>query len=110
MAYGRGGVRITGGEVFLNGRDILKGGPAGIARLRGKEVTYVSQSAAASFNPAKRLMEQVIEATLLHGVMGKAEAEARAVDLFRKLGLPKPRNDWRALSAPGLGRASCSAP
>jgi peptide/nickel transport system ATP-binding protein len=90
MAYGRGGVRITGGEVFVNGRDILKGGPAGLRALRGKEVTYVSQSAAASFNPAKRLMEQVIEATLLHGVMGKAEAEARAVDLFRQLGLPSP--------------------
>ena len=90
MAYGRGGVRITGGEVFVNGRDILKGGPSGLRALRGKEVTYVSQSAAASFNPAKRLMEQVIEATLLHGVMGKAEAEARAVDLFRQLGLPSP--------------------
>lgn len=90
MAYGRGGVRITGGEIFVNGRDILKGGAAGLRALRGREVTYVSQSAAASFNPAKRLMEQVIEATLVHGVMGRAEAEARAVGLFRKLGLPSP--------------------
>lgn len=90
MAYGRGGVRITGGEVFVNGRDILKGGANGLRALRGREVTYVSQSAAASFNPAKRLMEQVIEATLLHGLMGKPEAEARARELFRKLGLPNP--------------------
>jgi len=90
MAYGRGGVRITGGEVFVNGRDILKGGANGLRELRGREVTYVSQSAAASFNPAKRLMEQVIEATLLHGLMGKPEAEARARELFRKLGLPNP--------------------
>ena len=90
MAYGRGGVRITGGEVFLNGRDILKGGATTLRELRGCEVTYVSQSAAASFNPAKRLMEQVIEATLLHKIMPKAEAEARAVELFRKLGLPNP--------------------
>jgi peptide/nickel transport system ATP-binding protein len=67
MAYGRGGVRITGGEIMVNGRDILKGGIAGLRALRGREVTYVSQSAAASFNPAKRLMEQVIEATLRHG-------------------------------------------
>jgi peptide/nickel transport system ATP-binding protein len=90
MAYGRGGVRITGGEVFVNGRDILKGGTAGLRALRGREVTYVSQSAAASFNPAKRLMEQVIESCLTHGVMPKAEAEKRAVTLFRKLGLPNP--------------------
>ncbi|WP_284163371.1 ABC transporter ATP-binding protein [Frigidibacter sp. SD6-1] len=90
MAYGRGGVRITGGEIFVNGRDILKGGAQGLRELRGKEVTYVSQSAAASFNPAKRLMEQVIEASLVHGLMSKSEAEARAVGLFRKLGLPSP--------------------
>ncbi len=90
MAYGRGGVRITGGEVFVNGRDILKGGVGGLRALRGREVTYVSQSAAASFNPAKRLMEQVIEATLIHGLMPRAEAEARAIELFRKLGLPSP--------------------
>jgi peptide/nickel transport system ATP-binding protein len=90
MAYGRGGVRITGGEVVLGGRDIMKVGTAGLRALRGREVTYVSQSAAASFNPAKRLMDQVTEATLMHGLMSKDEAEARAVELFRKLGLPNP--------------------
>jgi len=90
MAYGRGGVRITGGEVFVNGRDIMKAGPAGLRALRGREVTYVAQSAAAAFNPAKKLMEQVIETTLHHGLMSKADAEARAVSLFARLGLPKP--------------------
>jgi peptide/nickel transport system ATP-binding protein len=90
MAYGRGGVRITGGEVFLNGRDILKGGARGLQALRGREVTYVAQSAAAAFNPALPLMDQVIETTILHGLSSRAEAEARAVTLFRRLGLPSP--------------------
>ena len=61
MAYGRGGVEITGGEVWVNGRDILRSGLSDVRRLRGGEVTYVSQSAAASFNPAKQIMEQVIK-------------------------------------------------
>jgi peptide/nickel transport system ATP-binding protein len=95
MAYGRGGVRITGGEVLLNGRDIMKADAAGLRNVRGKEVTYVAQSAAAAFNPALRLMEQVIEATLLHGVASRSEAEERAVDLFRALGLPDPENIGR---------------
>ncbi len=90
MAYGRGGVRITGGEIWLKGRDILKGGAGGLRALRGREVTYVAQSAAAAFNPAKQLMEQVVEATLQHGVATRAEAEARAVVMFGKLGLPNP--------------------
>ena len=90
MAYGRGGVRITGGQVVVNGRDILRLAPGNLRRLRGKEVTYVAQSAAASFNPAKPLMEQVIETTLMSGQLTRAQAEARAIDLFRQLGLPNP--------------------
>ena len=90
MGYGRGGVEITGGEVWINGRDILKGGLRGLRKLRGAEVTYVAQSAAAAFNPAKKLMEQVTEAAIHHNRFSKAEAEARAVALFDKLGLPDP--------------------
>ncbi len=95
MAYGRGGVRITGGEVWVNGRDILKAGLRDIRRLRGGEVTYVSQSAAASFNPAKPIMEQVTEAAISQGKFTRREAEKRAIGLFRKLGLPDPDNIGR---------------
>lgn len=90
MAYGRGGVKITGGEVHINGRDVLQTGLRDIRRLRGAEVTYVSQSAAASFNPAKQITEQVIEAAVSQGKFTKAEAEVRAVELYAKLGLPDP--------------------
>ncbi|MCA0869553.1 ABC transporter ATP-binding protein [Seohaeicola saemankumensis] len=92
MAYGRGGVEITGGEVWVNGRDILKSGIRDVRSLRGGEVTYVSQSAAASFNPAKKIMDQVIEAAVEHGKFTKAQAEDRARALFAKLGLPDPDN------------------
>jgi peptide/nickel transport system ATP-binding protein len=90
MAYGRGGVRLTGGTILLNGRDIRLADARALRALRGREVTYVAQSAAAAFNPAIPLMDQVIETCLSHGVMGRAEAQARAVMLFAKLGLPDP--------------------
>ncbi|WP_296766500.1 ABC transporter ATP-binding protein [Sediminimonas sp.] len=90
MAYGRGGVRITGGEVWVNGRDVLKLGTAGLRRLRGAEVSYVAQSAAAAFNPARKIMDQVIEATIIHGRASRQAAHARAVALFSKLSLPEP--------------------
>lgn len=92
MAYGRGGVELTGGSVMVNGRDVLQSRSSDIRRLRGAEVTYVSQSAAASFNPAKQIMEQVIEAAVLQGKFSKADAQVRAVELFTKLGLPDPQN------------------
>ncbi|WP_264210298.1 ABC transporter ATP-binding protein [Leisingera thetidis] len=92
MAYGRGGVKITGGEVWVNGRDILKTGLRDVRKLRGGEVTYVSQSAAASFNPAKKIMDQVVEAAVEQGKFSRKDAEARARTLFAKLGLPDPDN------------------
>ena len=92
LSYGRGGIRLAGGEILLNGREIRKASPGVLRSLRGKEVTYVAQSAAAAFNPAKKLMEQVTEATLKHGSMSKAEAEKRAVELFRTLSLPDPEH------------------
>ncbi|PLW79211.1 ABC transporter ATP-binding protein [Cohaesibacter celericrescens] len=90
LAYGRGGVEISGGEVRLNGQDLLSLGKREIRAVRGARVCYVSQSAAASFNPAHRLIDQVIEATLLHGLMKRPEAEQRAIHLFDILGLPDP--------------------
>ena len=92
MAYGRGGVEITGGEIWVNGRDVLKSSLRDVRRLRGAEVTYVSQSAAASFNPAKQIMEQVTEAAIGQGKFSRKDAENRAIELFGKLGLPDPEN------------------
>ena len=95
LSYGRGGIRLSGGTITLNGREIRTARAGTLRDLRGREVTYVAQSAAAAFNPAKRLMEQVIEATLKHGLMSQAQAEARAVELFRTLSLPDPENFGR---------------
>lgn len=92
LAYGRGGVRITGGQVLLDGEDILAMNKKEIRSIRGARVCYVAQSAAASFNPAHRLGDQVIEGALEHGLMTRKEARERACYLFDILGLPDPEN------------------
>ncbi|MFK7994671.1 MAG: ABC transporter ATP-binding protein [Granulosicoccus sp.] len=92
MAYGRGGVHISGGQVVLNGIDISNADKKTLRQVRGLQVCYVSQSAAAGFNPAHRLIDQVLEATLLNRTASKADAQARAVALFKTLGLPDPEN------------------
>ncbi|PDS76722.1 ABC transporter ATP-binding protein [Rhizobium sp. L43] len=90
LAYGRGGAEITGGEVLLDDANILALGKNGIRQIRGARVCYVAQSAAAAFNPAHRLGDQVIEASVKHGLMSKDEARKRALYLFGVLGLPNP--------------------
>jgi peptide/nickel transport system ATP-binding protein len=90
MAYARAGCRITGGNIIINGTELRASTAAQRRNFRGKSIAYIAQSAAASFNPAMTLMEQVCEAPVTHGVMARPEAQAYAVRLFRTLQLPNP--------------------
>ena len=90
LGYTRPGCRITGGSVAIDGHDMVALPEAERARLRGREISYVPQSAAAAFNPSQRIMDQVIEITAIHGTMPRAAAEAKAVELFAALSLPSP--------------------
>ncbi|MEJ5022647.1 ABC transporter ATP-binding protein [Ochrobactrum vermis] len=90
LAHTRGGARITGGEIWLNEQNILQLPGKAVRGIRGTEVCYVAQSAASAFNPAKQLGDQVIEASVHHGVFTRQNAQKRAVELFRILGLPEP--------------------
>src|SRR5471032_2792136 len=90
MAYARAGCRITGGSISINGTDLRASTAVQRRNFRGKSIAYIAQSAAASFNPAMTLMDQVCEAPVTHGVMSRQEAEAYARRLFRTLQLPEP--------------------
>ncbi|MCP5154005.1 MAG: ABC transporter ATP-binding protein [Ectothiorhodospiraceae bacterium] len=90
MGYTRPGCRIESGAVLLDGTDVVGLSPRARAAIRGRTVAYVPQSAAAAFNPSKRLMDQVIEVARIHRLMPPEAARRKAVDLFRALALPDP--------------------
>jgi peptide/nickel transport system ATP-binding protein len=90
MGYARHGCRIAEGRVRIGEVDVLALDAARQRALRGRTVAYIAQSAAASFNPSRTIMDQVVEPTRIHGICKRAEAEARAVQLFRELALPDP--------------------
>jgi peptide/nickel transport system ATP-binding protein len=90
MAYARAGCSITGGQIRINGVDLRASTAAARRNFRGKSIAYIAQSAAASFNPAMKLMDQVCEAPVMHGVMSRPDAETYAKTLFAKLQLPNP--------------------
>jgi peptide/nickel transport system ATP-binding protein len=90
LGYARRGCRISGGSVHVGGTDVTALSNAQLARLRGRDVAYIAQSAAAAFNPSQRLMTQVVEAARIHGLGSGRTAEAKARDLFRALALPDP--------------------
>lgn len=90
MGFTRDGCRISGGTVEFDGIDLVNASAATKRDLLGKRIAYVAQSAAASFNPAHRLIDQHTEAPVQHKVLGKAESEADGKELYRKLRLPNP--------------------
>ena len=92
MCYARAGLHIAGGEVVLGGVNIRALDAEGRRQVRGKRIAYIAQSAAAAFNPAHSLMDQVCEAPVLHKLMTRPQAEAWARELFVALDLPDPQN------------------
>ncbi|KNG93667.1 ABC transporter ATP-binding protein [Pseudaestuariivita atlantica] len=90
MGFCRDGVRIAGGSVNFDGIDLVNASAATKRSLLGKRIAYVAQSAAASFNPAHKLIDQHTEAPVQHGVKSRAESEKDAIELYRKLRLPNP--------------------
>ena len=90
LGYARRGCRIAGGTVRIGETDVLSLDEAGRRRLRGRRVAYIAQSAAASFNPSRTIMDQVVETSSIHSLMPRADAERKAVALFRELALPNP--------------------
>ncbi len=90
LGYGRGGCVLSGGSLNFEGRDIRAMTADQRRALRGHGVAYIAQSAAASFNPAMTLMDQVCEVAVRQGLMTRAEAETSARGLFRELELPDP--------------------
>ncbi len=90
LAYTKPGLEFAGGEVRLHGEDLLTAEPLRQRDLRGRKVAYLAQSAAATFNPAITIGEQVTESAVLHGILTQDEADARAERLYRSLELPNP--------------------
>lgn len=90
MGFTQPGCRITSGSIMFDGVDLVKASESEKRALWGSRVAYVAQSAAASFNPAHRLIDQTIEATVAHGLQAEAAAKDDARQLYNALTLPFP--------------------
>ena len=92
MGYTQPGCRITGGNILFDGVDLARLSDAQKKKFWGNKMTYVAQSAAASFNPAHRLILQTTASTIRSGAKSKDQAYSDARDLYKELNLPDPQN------------------
>lgn len=90
MAYTRPGCRISSGSIVFDGMELFAAPEETLRKIKGVRIAYVAQSAAASFNPAHRLIKQYAETPIQHNIMSFADAEKEAVDIYTRLLLPDP--------------------
>ncbi|MFI1915911.1 ABC transporter ATP-binding protein [Nocardia sp. NPDC020380] len=76
------------GSIRLRGRELLGLGDKQMSKLRGSKISMVFQDPLSALTPVFRIGDQIAEALLAHGNMGKKEAAARAVELLELVGIP----------------------
>jgi len=87
--------RIAGGEVLLDGEDLLKQSPARLRDLRGDKLAMIFQEPMTSLNPAFRVGDQIAEALVRHKNISLKEAELASVEMLRRVRIPSPEQRAR---------------
>ncbi|MFT8243479.1 dipeptide/oligopeptide/nickel ABC transporter permease/ATP-binding protein [Roseomonas sp. BN140053] len=88
--------RVAAGAAWFAGRDLLRLPEPALRRLRGGPMAMVFQDPMSSLNPVHRVGDQVAEAVRAHARVSAAEARARALALFRRVGIADPERRLRA--------------
>ncbi|NND72159.1 MAG: ABC transporter ATP-binding protein [Rhodothermales bacterium] len=91
MGFTRDGCRISDGSVEFDGMELTTTTSHDLRVLRGARIAYVAQSAAASFNPAHKLIDQHTEAPVQYRIKKRLESQEDAMQLYERLRLPNPR-------------------
>lgn len=83
-------MHIRKGSIRFNGEDILAKSEHELERLRGDQIAMIFQEPMTSLNPVFTIGDQIAEVVLLHRKSSKVEAQARAIELLARVGIPVP--------------------
>jgi peptide/nickel transport system ATP-binding protein len=81
---------ISSGEAIWKGEDLLKMSSRQLRNIRGDDIAMIFQDPMTSLNPVKTIGAQLNEAILLHRDVSKKAARARALELLKAVGIPRP--------------------
>ena len=82
--------RVLGGQIFLEGNNILKVEDEEMRKIRGARIGMIFQEPMSALNPVHRIGKQLAEVYLEHLDLTKKEAMARAIELLGHVGIPSP--------------------
>ena len=84
------GGRVSSGSIFLDGQDLTKMPLHAKRKLRGTKVGMIFQDPLTSLNPTMKIGLQVCEPLRVHKKMSKKDALERAVEILKRVGMPRP--------------------
>jgi oligopeptide transport system ATP-binding protein len=82
--------KIVDGEIWLEGKDILKQTNKDMHTIRGNKISMIFQDPMTSLNPFLKISTQLMEVFMLHQGMNKQEAYDSSVDMLKAVGIPHP--------------------
>ena len=88
--------KVVDGEIFFEGRDLLKLSESEMVDMRGNRISMVFQQPQSSLNPVFKVGDQVAEVLQIHQNMRREESWEKAVDLLRLVGIPDPEEKAHA--------------
>jgi peptide/nickel transport system ATP-binding protein len=90
------GARVEAGEVWFEGRDLLRASEDELRRVRGNRIAMIFQEPMTSLNPVFRIGDQIEEVLRCHTSLGRAARRARVVELLELVGIPAPAERARS--------------
>ena len=101
---------IKGGEILINGTNILCNSEKEMERIRGKEIAMVFQDPMTALDPVFTVGEQIAESFLQHEKMSKAKADEKVSQLLEMVGIPASRAHEYPHQSGIPGGKCCSTP
>jgi peptide/nickel transport system ATP-binding protein len=91
MGMHHGGNAKIGGQVFLDGEELVAADPGRVRKLRGSKMAMIFQDPLSALHPFYTVGHQIAEAYLVHNKVSRKAAKAHAVDLLGRVGIPNPQ-------------------
>jgi len=80
--------KIVNGEVYFEGKDLLKLDDKEIRKIRGKKISMIFQEPMTSLDPVFTIGHEIIEAIQLHQGLKKEKAKKKAIEILKIVGIP----------------------
>ncbi len=84
--------QVEAGSISLGGQELTAMSPDELRKLRGKDLAMIFQEPLTSLNPLFTIGYQLTETIRIHNQIGKKEAKERAIDLLKKVEIPRPES------------------